>query len=911
MTVSPGRPAGPLAALRARLSGSGGFASIGLVTVLVGTMLATVFGAGAASRVLNISDGNVWLWSSSKGEVGRVNTASGKVDQRVPLSDAKGHRVQVTQTDRYVLIRDLDTGQVTSLDLNHLGRANQAKGPQGDGVRVVLAGDTGYLVNNLSGQVQQINPTTLKTIGAPQNFAPPLAGGVADQTGRVWFAVPSQGTVVAVGSSSGDPDQGAQQAANNAPAGVQVLATTKVAAPNHKLAMTALRSGAAIIDTTDGKVSTIVGSKVASTVSTPIRGNVLVPDHTDGVIPITQPDSRTVFLVNGTAVNQVQVPGKGKQLGAAVVFGGRVYVADNTSHAVQIFGLGGQAEAPISIPDANGPIELEVREDHLVINAPSSPHAVVVDGQGNKLDVDKYPPDVPGTTDAGESPAPPSSGPSNGGQNNGGNPSPGNSGPPDTGGGGPNVPALTPPGSVSGLQASAGNKSIQLSWRRPSSGGAVNSYVISAEGRESQVVPAGRRSVTIDGLTNGVEYRFSVTARNRVGSGPAILSNPATPTGNVPGIPTNVTATPQKDGTVQVTWKDPIDKGPGITGHTINLSSANDTRTVTTGVETSYTFTPKSLNYGDSYAFAVQATGLVTTGQASEPSAAVVPYTTPDQPAVEVKSNTATSVTFKWGTPKDNGKPLQPYQAVVNGATHQIGSTETEYAVNQLTPGQKVKFTLTAVNEAGNSETAEANAQADNPTPVIKITDKTSDSYTTAKLNFTVNWGGDDVPKGTCKITIAGKNAGNSCTTGSVTVDRASKDYDFTITATSSTGKVDKANGTDASSKTFTIHNSCDNPAAGQDCGLGVFDQVPQSNPEDGTKKINGQLAKGASAAAQCYATGYRSQTGGQVNEHASDNGGRGRQSTYWIYIPSHGGGYVVGAYLEEEDGTLNNLPKC
>jgi hypothetical protein len=909
MTVSPGRPAGPLAALRARLSGARGFASVGIVAVLLGSMLATVFGAGAASRVLNISDGNVWLWSSSKGEVGRVNTASGKVDQRVPLSDAKGHRVQVTQDDRHVLIHDLDTGQVTSLDLNQLGQAKRAKAPQGEGVRVVLAGDVAYLVNNLSGQVQQINPATLKTIGAPQNLAPPLSGGVADQTGRVWFAVPSQGTVVAVGSSTGDTDQGAQQAANNGPTGAQVLATTKVAAPGHSLAMTALRSGAAIIDTTDGKVSTIVGNKVASTVATSIRGPVLVPDHTDGVIPITQPDSRTVFLVNGSAVNQVQVPGKGKALGAAVVFGGRIYVADNTSHAVQIFGLGGQAETPISIPDANGPIELEVREDHLVINAPSSPHAVVVDGQGNKLDVDKYPPDVPGTTDAGESPAPPSSGPSNGGENPGGTPSPGNSGPPTNGGGGPNVPALTPPGSVSGLQASAGDKSVQLSWRRPSSGGAVNSYVISAEGRESQTVPASRRSVTIDGLTNGVEYRFSVTARNRVGSGPSTLSNPATPTGNVPGIPTNVVATPQKDGSVQVSWKDPLDKGPGITGHAINLTSANDTRTIEdAGVETSYTFSPKSLNYGDSYTFTVQATGLVTTGQPSEASPAVVPYTVPDAPAVEVKSNTATSVTFKWGTPKDNGKPLQPYQAVVNGQKREIPATQTEYVADQLTPGQKVNFSLTAVNEAGNSDTAQANAEADNPKPVITVTDKTSDSYTTAKVNFKVNWGGDGAPKGTCKVTINGKNAGTSCATGSVTVDRASKDYPFTITATSTTNKEDTATG-DASSKTMTIHNSCDVAAAGNDCGLGILADVPQSDPDKLPKK--GELGRNGQASAQCYGLGYRSQTGNQVTEHASENGGKGRQSRYWIFIPNAGGGYVVGAYLEEDDGTLNNLPQC
>ncbi|WP_163507604.1 fibronectin type III domain-containing protein [Fodinicola acaciae] len=905
MTDSPGRPAGPLAALRGRLSGSGGFASVGVVAVLLGSMLATVFGAGAASRVLNISDGNVWLWSAKKGEVGRVNTASGKVDQRVPLSDAQGHRVEVTQTDQHVLVRDLDTGQITSLDLNQLGHTATAKGPQGQGVRVVLAGDTGYLVNNLSGQVQQINPTTLARIGAPQTFAAPLSGGVADQTGRVWFAVPSQGTVVAVGSSGGDTDQRAAQAANSAP-GAQVLATAKVAPPNHELAMTALRSGSAIIDTTDGRVSTVIGSKVASVVATSIRGPVLVPDHTDGVIPVTQPGSRTVFLVNGTSFDKVQVPGAGRALGAAVVFGGRVYVADNTSHAVQIFGLTGQPEQPISIPDANGPIELEVREDHLVINAPSSPHAVVVDGQGNKLDVDKYPPDVPGATDEGEGQAPPTSTPNpTGEQGNNGAPSQGNGGQPgNNGNGGQNTPALTAPGSVSGLQASAGNKSVQLSWRRPSSGGAVNSYVITAEGRSSVVVPASRRSATIDGLTNGVEYRFSVTARNRVGSGPATLANPVTPTGDVPGIPTNVTATPQKDGSVQVRWKDPLDQGPGITGHKITATGPNGTQDFDGGVESTYTVQPNNLNYGDSYTFTVTANGLVTSGQPSQPSAAVAPYTVPDKPTVEVKNTTATSVTFKWGTPKDNGKALQPYKAVINGHEQDIAADQTEFPVTGLQPGAQVKFSLTAVNAAGSSDTAEIDTKADDPEPTIDVTDKISDSYTKATVKFTVDWHGG--PAGTCDITIDGKSAGTSCTSGSVKVDKASTNYDFTITAKSTTGRTGKVTDK-AKSKVFTVTNSCDY-SPDNDCSLGVYKTPPDSDPNLGPRTPT-RFPKHASKDAMCYSTGYRSQTGNQVDEYKNLNGGKGRQSNIWVWTELDG--YSVGAYMDQSDSELNNLPKC
>jgi hypothetical protein len=914
MKLSLRRAGGTPPGLRGRLSGSGGFASVGVVAVLVGSMLATVFGAGAASRVLNISDGNVWLWSSQKGEAGRVNTASGKVDQRVPLTDAHGHRVQITQTDKHVLIRDLDTGKISSLDLNQLGGAHAAQGPKGANVRVVMAGESAFLVDNLAGQLQQIDPTTLAKVGAPVSFPPTLAGGVADQTGRVWFAVPSQGTVVAVSANgTGGSDAAAAEAANTTGKGAQVTASAKVGAPNHTYAMTALKSGAAVIDTTDGRISTVNSNKVASVVQSPIRGPVLVPDHTDGIIPITQPSSRTVFLVNGLTVSKVTIPGKGENLGAAVVFAGRMYVADNTSHTVQVTGLAGEQATPIDIPDANGPIELEVREDHLVINAPSSPHAVVVDGQGGRLNVDKYPPDIPGATDQGEAQAPPTNPNPNpvGGGTAGGTPTPGNGNGngQNNGGNGPNTPALTQPGSVPALQASAGNKSVQLSWRRPTSGGAVNSYVISAPGRSSIVVPSGRRSATVDGLTNGVEYRFSVTARNRVGSGPESMANPVTPTGDVPGIPTNVTATAQKDGSVTVNWTEPQDKGPGILRYDVTAVGTGTTSQPFEGHGNSISIAAgNGLEYGSSYAFTVTASGLAVAGQPSQPSGQVIPFAKPDKPAVSAGDTKADSVTFNWTTPKENGRPISAYAAMANGKPVPVAVGQTSYTVTNLQPNTHVTFSLTATNEAGDSDPGQAETTTDNPVPTIQSVDGgTSGSYTKARVTFKVNWNGGQA--GTCKITIDGKNAGTSCANGEVTVDRASKDYPYTIVATSPTGKTDKSTG-NASSQLFTIHNSCDNSAAGDNCGLGILAKVPTTDPDKGPAP-KGELAKGDSASAQCYGLGYQSQTGNQVNEHASENSGKGRQSKYWIYIPNSGGGYVVGAYLTEDDGTLNNLPQC
>src|SRR5690242_15908302 len=82
--------------------------------LLSAALVATLLGGGRAGLAIAASDGSAWLWSRSAGEVDRVNPDSGKVEQRRQVTDARGHRVQVTQNDRYLLIHDLDTGRVSS-----------------------------------------------------------------------------------------------------------------------------------------------------------------------------------------------------------------------------------------------------------------------------------------------------------------------------------------------------------------------------------------------------------------------------------------------------------------------------------------------------------------------------------------------------------------------------------------------------------------------------------------------------------------------------------------------------------------------------------------------------------------------------------------------------------------------------
>jgi Fibronectin type III domain/PQQ-like domain/Viral BACON domain len=95
----------------------------------------------------------------------------------------------------------------------------------------------------------------------------------------------------------------------------------------------------------------------------------------------------------------------------------------------------------------------------------------------------------------------------------------------------------TVPGAPTGVVASAGNGSANVSWTAPSNGGSqITSYSVIpyingvAQSSTSVAGNPPATSATIAGLTNGTTYTFTVTATNAVGTGPAsTASNAITP----------------------------------------------------------------------------------------------------------------------------------------------------------------------------------------------------------------------------------------------------------------------------------------------------------------------------------------------------------------------------------------------
>jgi hypothetical protein len=177
-------------------------------------------------------------------------------------------------------------------------------------------------------------------------------------------------------------------------------------------------------------------------------------------------------------------------------------------------------------------------------------------------------------------------------------------------------PAAVPPDAPTNVAAVAGDRSATVTWTPPASDGGspITSYRITGRGTDQEVTTGGSAtSAVFTGLTNGVEHKFKVFARNGAGESVAsLLSNPVIPgvdsgTATVPDVPTNVTAT-SASGAVIVSWTAPADGGSPITKYWISAQPGTSARQVDAPA-TSAVFT--DLKRGTSYTFKVSAVNAV------------------------------------------------------------------------------------------------------------------------------------------------------------------------------------------------------------------------------------------------------------------------------------------------------------
>ncbi|WP_341716613.1 fibronectin type III domain-containing protein [Micromonospora sp. FIMYZ51] len=867
--------AGPIRTTRPRSRLRGGLVTVGTVLALLAAMGLTVLGLGAADNAVASYDASSWLWSAARSELARVNGVTARVDTRMEVGGARRHPMQVVQTDRMLVLRDLHTGQISALDLATLQITATTPTTPGLGVSVALHEDAAFVVDAVQGVVRQLDPRTLAPVGDPVQYPPGITGGTFDGAGRLWIAVPAEGTVSAI-TAAVLPSESAERT-QVSPKQVE---THDVAEPSHELVVSALDDGVAVLDRTAGTLVTVVAGAVRRTaLAQTLTGPGTLPARTSGpVVPVTVVGQRQVHAITDDgAVRSFVVPGEGDRLSPAVAWSGRFYCADEAAGVVYAFDSAGQLVDTIR-GRWRGPLELEVRENYLFINAPEASTARVVNDRHEVREVDKYANDVLGGDPPAEPPPPP---------------------PP------PKKPEVRKPGAPRNVTAAAGDAQARVSWRPAASNGAeIIRYVVEGAGQRLEV-GANQRSVEVKELTNGETYRFSVHAVNAKGAGPARNSNPVTPTADVPDAPASVTAEARPDGTVVVSWPEANGQGNAIARYAVTATSAGTNAPAGEATGTELTIKAGELEYGTQYAFTVVAVNdKGAASEASPVSNTVVPFTVPGAP-VELRASTVAdqpgTVAVQWSPAEANGRPVSGYVVLVGDRRSEV--TDTGTTVTGLGDGQNVTVRVRAVNEAG--EGAEATATARTVAPPRVAVTGSSATATEATVSFTVDAGGG---KATCTLSRSGEPAKSGpCSSITMTGLTPGTSYTFTVTATNAagSGKDTQAQTTQALYGIATCVNGsepeqrtyCNKDVDGRN-GNEIFSVPRQDNDRQvgwakpGTRlqthcKIRGE---------EVYAYVY--------NDH--------KKSTWWVRVDYSGRNYIPWAWLNLEGGdNINVLPTC
>jgi hypothetical protein len=249
--------------------------------------------------------------------------------------------------------------------------------------------------------------------------------------------------------------------------------------------------------------------------------------------------------------------------------------------------------------------------------------------------------------------------------------------------------AATAPAAPTGVSATGGAASATVKWTAPTNNGgsAITGYKVTpiVGGQAQTPVTAGATatSLTLEKLTVGSSYTFTVAAVNAIGTGAASApSNAVTPTAtSAPGAPTGVLAESRKSG-AQVSWTAPSSTGGSpITGYRVTPYQGVTPLTPTVVSTAATSATVGGLTNGTAYTFRVSAVNAIGVGAESSPSAA----TTPDQTIFEqatpgtVDGGDAGSVELGVRFHSDTAglvEGIRFYKAAANTGTH-IGSLWT------------------------------------------------------------------------------------------------------------------------------------------------------------------------------------------------------------------------------------------
>jgi len=261
---------------------------------------------------------------------------------------------------------------------------------------------------------------------------------------------------------------------------------------------------------------------------------------------------------------------------------------------------------------------------------------------------------------------------------------------------------------------------VRVTWGSPMGNGdddfTFELTVSPADTGPISIPNASTRSYEVGGLRNGQSYTFSVTATNKAGEGPP-GSSPAAVPAALPATPSGFTATPADTGgaggAATLAFTAPADNGDSIDRFEASTNGGGSWAALTGGSGAQpgspVSLTLGGLNNGTDYSVLVHACNAVGCGSPSSP-AAVNPFGRPGTPSVNAGVN-GTTITWSWGAPNGNGRPIQNYKLWLDGSPLDFGyGTQTSYS-RSFGYSEGHTLTVSAVNTGG-SESAQGSAGA-------------------------------------------------------------------------------------------------------------------------------------------------------------------------------------------------------
>jgi fibronectin type 3 domain-containing protein len=351
-----------------------------------------------------------------------------------------------------------------------------------------------------------------------------------------------------------------------------------------------------------------------------------------------------------------------------------------------------------------------------------------------------------------------------------------------------------PPAAPSGLNATAGNGQVALSWSAVAGAASYNVKYATVSGGPYTSVNVGGTSATIPGLTNGTTYYFVVSALNAGGEGANSAQVSTAPVLPPPATPTGLAAT-TGDHLVALTWN----AAAGATSYTVKYGTVSGGPYVTTvGGLTGTGTTITGLSNGTLYYFIITASNSAGESAASGQISAAPFLPLPAAPTGLSAAVSNEQVALSWNG-VSGATSYTVKAATVSGgpyATVAANVTSPSATISNLVNGTTYYFVVAANNASGQGANS-AQVQATPVSPAVPAPVRPSDvAAAPGNGQVTLNWpliAGATSYKvrygttagGPYATTLPGITAGTTTITGLAN----GTTYYFVVTAVNSSGE--------------------------------------------------------------------------------------------------------------------------